>query len=334
MNVNQQLWTEKYRPDSLDEVVGHEVAVQKFRDFTDEAYSGGLPHLILHGPPGVGKTAVAMAWAEEYYGDTTGGNVREFNASDERGIDVIRDKIKGWCRTSPSGGYSFKIVFLDEADQLTPDAQAALRRTMERFSDNTRFILTCNYLNQVIDPLQSRCATFHFGEVDDDEVRGLLAHIIEQEGIEAEPSAVDALTRAARGRPRDAVVSLRTSLNADGELTEENVELVTGVVDDALVRDIFEDALQGDHDDAMERFDTELLKAGANSDLLIDSCFRVLQDLDMPDDSRIKCFNLLAEIDERIHSGLNPHVQFHALLGHVHIAQGLSVYEQQGGEGQ
>lgn len=330
MTIDTTLWTESHRPQTLDEVVGHEAAVERFERFLGDE-NGGLPHSILHGPPGTGKTAVAGSWARDKFGDDWRSNFREFNASDERGIDVIRDKIKGWCRTSPAGGHAYKVVFLDEADQLTSDAQSALRRTMEQFSDTTRFILTCNYINQIIDPLQSRCATFHFSTLADEDVREVVENVIEAEGVDVtEPPAVGQVVRAAQGRPRDAIVILRQSV-VDGELREDLVESVTGVVDRALVRDIFEEALAGNHDDAMERLDVELLKQGANPNLLVGACLDVLKQLEMPPDSRVKCFSLLADIDERIKAGLNPQVQFHALLGHVYVAQGLSVYGQQGG---
>jgi replication factor C small subunit len=328
MNVQNILWTEKYRPETLDDVVGHESAVRRFEQYVGDD-AGGLPHSILHGPPGTGKTVVPMAWGNDHYGDDRSANIREFNASDERGIDVVRDKIKNWARSSPSGGYSYKVVFLDEADQLTNDAQAALRRIMEQYSDSTRFVLTCNYINQVIDPLQSRCATYHFGRLADDDIREVVENVIDGEDIDVpEPSVIDQVVRASDGKPRDAIVILRQA-SIDGTLEEEMVESVTGVVDTALVRDIFEEALAGNHDEAMRRFDVELLKNGANPDLLVEACFEVLQNLDMPPDSRVKAFQMLAEIDERIKMGLNPHVQFHALLGHVYVAQGISVYEQQ-----
>lgn len=329
MSVSQQLWTEKYRPTGLDDVVGHETAVERFKEFLNPEQSGGLPHCILAGPPGTGKTATALGFCRDFYGDDFAANVREFNASDDRGIDVIRDKVKSWCRTAPSGGYPYKVVFLDEADQLTRDAQPALRRTMEEFSDNTRFILTCNYPTDIIDPLQSRCATWYFSRLDDAEVHEALAPIVEQEAIDVEGDALDMVVRAADGKPRDAIVTLRTSVT-DGELTEEMVESVTGVVDRQVVREVFEMALDGEHDDAMERFDVELLKAGANPDLLTEACMAVLKEIDLPPDQRIKCFELLADAYEASHNGLNPQIHFHTLLGHVYIAQGLSVYDQQG----
>ena len=332
MSVSTQLWTEKYRPTTLDEVVGHEAAVERFEKFLDPEEGGGLPHVLLAGPPGVGKTAVITAFARDLYGDSWRENFREFNASDDRGIDVIRDDVKTWCRKAPADGAPYKIVFLDESDQLTRDAQPALRRIMEQYSDSTRFALSCNYVNRIIGPLQSRCATFHFGTLAEEDVAGLLDEIIETEGIDAEGPAVEKIARASRGQARDAVLTLQTATTG-GELTEEQVELVTGVVDDALVEEILTLALDGEIDTAQQRLDIEILKAGASPHALIDSVFRVLRKLDLPPDYRAKTFELLAKTEERLQMGLNPHVQFHALLGHLYMAQGLSPMAQQAGGG-
>jgi len=327
-NMNTILLTEKYRPETLGDVVGNEPAVERFETFLDS----GLPHVLLAGPPGVGKTATITAFARDLYGDSFDANFNEFNASDDRGIDVVRDDIKSWCRKAPADGHPYKIVFLDESDQLTRDAQPALRRIMEQYSDSTRFALSCNYVNQIIGPLQSRCSTMHFGRLDDGAVRDLLSTIIDGEEIDAEDPAVEKVVRAARGQARDAVLTLQTSA-MDGELTEAQVDLFTGVVDDQLVEEILALALDGEIDTAQQRLDVEILKAGADPHALVDSVFRTLRGLDLPPDYRAKSFELLATIEERLHTGLNPHVQFHALLGHLYMSQGLSsIAQQQGGE--
>ncbi|RLM31767.1 AAA family ATPase, partial [Haloarcula sp. Atlit-120R] len=142
-----------------------------------------LPHLLFAGPAGVGKTTSATAIARAIYGDDWRGNFLELNASDERGIDVVRDRIKNFARSS-FGGHDYRAIFLDEADSLTNDAQSALRRTMEQFSDNTRFILSCNYSSKIIDPIQSRCAVFRFSPLGDDAVAEQVRDIAAAEDIE------------------------------------------------------------------------------------------------------------------------------------------------------
>ena len=137
-----EIWIEKYRPRSLKEIVGQKDIVDRLQSYVA---TKNLPHLMFAGPAGTGKTTSAIALAKEMYGETWKSNFNELNASDERGIDVVRGKIKEFARTAPMGGASFKIIFLDEADALTSDAQAALRRTMEKFSRTCRFILSCNY---------------------------------------------------------------------------------------------------------------------------------------------------------------------------------------------
>ncbi len=159
MEEDHTIWIEKYRPQKLDDIVGQDEIVERLSSYVK---SGNLPHLLFTGSAGVGKTTAAVTLAREFFKDSWQMNFRELNASDERGIDVVRNQIKQFARTTPLGDAEFKILFLDEADALTTDAQAALRRTMESYAQTCRFILSCNYSSKIIDPIQSSRAGAQF----------------------------------------------------------------------------------------------------------------------------------------------------------------------------
>lgn len=316
MTLENTLWVEKHRPESLDDVIGHDDIISRLKKYTDDTE---VPHMIFAGPPGVGKTAAATAFARQTFGESWRNNFNELNASDERGIDTIRDKVKGIARSSPAGDAPYKIIFLDEADQLSKDAQPALRRIMEDYSDVTRFFLSCNYLNKIIDPLQSRCTVFRFGRLDDGATEDLIERVAKEEDLEVDPFAVDKLVREARGDARKAINSLQSSA-VGGEVTEDTVKTVVGVVDDREVGEIVDLAISGELDEAMARLDSNLLKEGANLQTVADSFLRVLKRKNMPEPGRVKCIDKLAECEYRIITGANPHVQLHSLIADIHVA--------------
>ena len=166
--IEDLAWTEKYRPKCLDDVIGQEVIAERLKAF---AKSKSFPNMIFAGPAGVGKTTSALALANELYGDKIYEAFIELNASDSRGIDVIRGRVKEFARTMPLSSGLVKIIFLDEADALTPEAQHALRRTMERYSSTTRFIFSANYASKIIEPIQSRCVVLRFRLLNEDDVK-------------------------------------------------------------------------------------------------------------------------------------------------------------------
>ena len=234
---SSMMLTERYRPKSLSEICGHKEHVKKLAEFVRNYREGQatMPHLLFYGKAGTGKTSAAQALARELYGDQWRHSVLDTNASDERGIDSIRGKVKEFARTS-SLGEQFHIVFLDECDNLTPDAQGALRRTMEDYSGNCRFILACNNIRKVIPALQSRCSRFQFSPLDDAEVEAALVRVCEEEGIEVEDGALAFVAQRAHGSMRDALNILES---ANRPVTVESVQEVSldpGVFEDIIAK--------------------------------------------------------------------------------------------------
>ncbi|MGB9986899.1 replication factor C small subunit [Salarchaeum japonicum] len=309
----QEIWVEKYRPESLNDVVGHENIISRIESYVEQ---NDLPHLLFAGPAGVGKTASAVSIAKEVYGDDWRENFLELNASDERGIDVVRDRIKNFARTS-FGGYDYRIIFLDEADALTSDAQSALRRTMEQFSNNTRFILSCNYSSQIIDPIQSRCAVFRFSQLNDDAVAAQIRKIAEKEGIEYTEDGVDALVYAADGDMRRAINSLQAAA-ATGERVEEDVVYgITATARPEEIEEMVTAAITGDFVAARSVLDEMLTERGLAGGDIIDQLHRSVWEFDLEEEAAVRLMDRVGEADYRIAEGANEKVQLEALLASV-----------------
>ena len=247
-----EIWTEKYRPKNLSEVVGQAHAVERLKAYVE---TNNMPHLLFTGPAGVGKTTCSLAMAKEMFGDDWKGNFIELNASDERGIYVVRGKIKEFARTAPLGGAEFKIIFMDEADALTSDAQAALRRTMEKYSKICRFILSCNYSSKIIDPIQSRCAVFRFKPLTTDDLLGYLQRIINNEQVDIDDEAIEGLVHVARGDMRRAVNSLQVAASLNKHIDMDTIYQISGMANPEEVRKMLELALGGNFVGARDRLD-------------------------------------------------------------------------------
>ncbi len=190
MSIAELIWVEKYRPSRIDDIIDQEEVKDRVRQFLK---AGNMPHMLFYGPPGTGKTTMALAIAHELYGDAWRENVLELNASDERGITTIRERVKEFARTAPMGKAPYKLIILDEADNMTSDAQQALRRMMEMYANITRFILIANYVSRIIDPIQSRCAMFRFSPLPRDAVLGRLRDIASREGVKVTDEALEAI---------------------------------------------------------------------------------------------------------------------------------------------
>jgi len=314
----QEIWTEKYRPQKLSDVVGQRDIVERLSSYVR---SKNLPHLMFAGPAGVGKTTSALAMAKEMYGETWRNNFIELNASDERGIDVVRGKIKEFARTAPLGGADFKIIFLDEADALTQDAQAALRRTMERFSRNCRFVLSCNYSSKIIEPIQSRCAIFRFRPVKAEDIKHHLKIVAKKEGVKIDDAALDAIVHVGEGDMRKSINSLQVAATIGKDVTIDVVYQATGNARPDEVVDMVNTALAGDFSGARAKLDEMMITYGLSGEDIIKQIHRSFYDLDIPDREKIRLIDRTGEIEFRIVEGSNERIQLEALLAYLAMVE-------------
>ncbi|MGQ0534553.1 MAG: replication factor C small subunit [Methanobacteriota archaeon] len=312
----EAIWVEKYRPTALDEVLGQDAVTSRLKAYVK---SGNLPHLLFAGPAGVGKTTSAIALAKGLYGENWRANFSELNASDERGINVVRTKIKDFARTAPLGA-DFKILFLDEADALTPDAQAALRRTMERFSGTCRFILSCNYSSKIIDPIQSRCALFRFRPVKDADIEAMLQRISKEEKVKVTKDGVAAILYVAQGDMRKAVNTLQMTASAGATIDEEAVYKTAATARPEEVHEMLRVSLDGGFLKARDLLDDLLLKYGLSGEDIVRQVQRAVFDLPVPDAMKVRLVDRVGEADFRLVEGANERIQLEALLAHVALA--------------
>ena len=223
MSSTTNIWTEKYRPDTFDNVVGQQEIVKRLRSLVQAM---NIPHLMLAGPAGTGKSTLALIIVKELFKHRWRDNYLELNASDERGIDVVRQKVKDFARTKAIEEIPFKVIFLDEADALTREAQQALRRTMENYSNTCRFILSCNYSSRIIDPIQSRCVVFRFKLLEKKDIAKVMNRIAITEKLTIEDNAIDTLYEAAEGDCRRAINLLQATASISPDVTVEMIRMI------------------------------------------------------------------------------------------------------------
>lgn len=313
----KDVWVEKYRPRTLADVVGQEETVERLKAYVA---ARNIPHLMFAGPPGTGKTTSAIALARDLFGDDWSGKFLELNASDERGIGVVRGKIKEFARVGTADAQGFKIVFLDEADALTHDAQSALRRTMEKYTATTRFILSCNYSSKIIDPIQSRCAVFRFRPLMQDQVKKYIRKIAKEEKVEITADGVEALLFVAKGDLRRTVNTLQVAAALGGAVNDEAVYKTTSTARPEEVKKLLETALDGDFMAARNVLDNLLIEYGLSGEDVIRQIHRTVFDLTIPDRQKVHLVDKVGECEFRMVEGANERIQIEALLAQFVLA--------------
>ena len=307
-------WVEKYRPQTLDDVVGQKHIIDRLKKYVD---SESMPNLMFTGPAGVGKTTSALALVKSVLGENWRANFLELNASDARGIETVRTNIKNFCRLKPVGA-PFRIIFLDEVDNMTKDAQHALRREMEMYTKTASFILSCNYSSKIIDPIQSRCAIFRFAPIKSEEIVDRLKSIAQSEGFEYEDNSIETIVKFAEGDMRKSVNMLQSAASQGEIITEDSVFGVVSKAKPQEIKKMIQTALQGNFIEARNILRSIMIEQGTSGEDMVNQIYGELSSRVskgyMDGEVYMDLIGALAETDFRIREGANPRIQLEALL--------------------
>lgn len=316
------IWTEKYRPSKFEEVVGQQEILKRVKSLVQAL---NIPHLLFAGPAGTGKSTLALIIVKELFGDAWRENYLELNASDERGIDVVRQKVKDFARTKALENVPFKVIFLDEADALTREAQQALRRTMENYTNTCRFILSCNYSSNIIDPIQSRCVVFRFKLLEKKDVSEVIKRIAEKEKLTLSEDAFQTLYESSEGDCRRAINLLQATASIAMDINSEMINMIVASAKPKGIRVVLDYALSGDYVTARDKLLEVMLKESISGTDVIRMIQKEVWNLQIEPEVKVRITEKTGEIEFRMTEGSDEFVQLQALLASFVLAgQGKS----------
>ena len=312
-----EIWTEKYRPVKFEEMVGQQEIIKRVKSLVQAL---NIPHLMFAGPAGTGKSTLALIIVKELFGAAWRENYLELNASDERGIDVVRQKVKDFARTKALENIPFKVIFLDEADALTKEAQQALRRTMENYTNTCRFIMSCNYSSSIIDPIQSRCVVFRFKLLEKKDITEVIKKIAEKEKLTLTGDVSNTIYEASEGDCRRAINLIQATAAITTNINSEMINMISSSAKPAGIKVVLEYALAGDFINAREKMLDVMLKESISGPDIIKAIQKEIWNLPIEPEIKVKLTEKTGEAEFRMTEGSDEFVQLQALLASFVLA--------------
>ncbi|HLC86198.1 MAG TPA: replication factor C small subunit [Candidatus Nanoarchaeia archaeon] len=312
--AGSSIWTEKFRPKSFDEVAGQRDTVKKLKALVE---SKNLPHMLFSGPPGIGKTTLALIVSKQLHGNNWKQNFLELNASDSRGIDTIRTQVKDFAKTMALESESPKIILLDEADALTKEAQQALRRTMETYANSCRFILSCNFVNKIIDPIKSRCAIFKFKPLTKEDSLEIIKKIARSEELKIDENAVNKLYELTNGDIRQLQNVLQSCSSISKTITENEINEFAAKIESNDIKEILNLAFSKKFLLSRNKMLDTILNNGLSGIDIIKQIQREVMEFNMPEEKKLNIIEKCGEIEFRLVEGSNEYIQLESLLAFI-----------------